>query len=308
MKQRLVFLTITIGVFAVSFLARNAFYEGDGDTGQGRPGQVRYHRIVSLAPSITEILFATGLGDSVVGVTRFCNFPPKAQSLPKVGGYFDPNYEAILRLDPDLVIMLAEHQKAREYFRRINRNVLVVSHQTTDGVLKSIMQIGHVCQAQEEAGKLVDGIEAVISEVQNQVDYTSPPSILITVGHNYGSGKLDQVYIAGRDGFYDSLVKLAGGINAYRGVIRFPVVSGEGILELDPDIIIDLVPELGKNGLTKENVIRDWQSLGDLQAVRNERVYVTGEAYAVIPGPRFVLILKELAQIISTSKRVSNAR
>src|SRR3954470_481013 len=99
-------------------------------------------RVVSLAPSITEVLFELGLGDRVVGVTRYCVFPPEARAKPQIGGYYDPNYEAISAARPDLAVVLPEHAEIRKELEHLGLKVLTVDHTSVQGILASIQLIG----------------------------------------------------------------------------------------------------------------------------------------------------------------------
>jgi len=118
----------------------------------GRPppkaGHAPCGRIVSLAPSITESLFALGVGDQVVGVTRYCNYPPEARAKEKVGGYQDLNYEAVLALKPDLVVLLPEHDKASQDLENLGLNLLSVDHRSIEGILDSFDVLTGACRLQ----------------------------------------------------------------------------------------------------------------------------------------------------------------
>ena len=267
----------------------------DGEAAAGE----HYRRIVSLAPSITETLFALALGDRVVGVTRYCDYPPEALSKEKVGGYYDPNYEAVVALEPDLVIMLPEHEVPKEYLTRLGLRVLAVSQESIPGILDSIRAIGKLCRAEREAREVVAGIEGRMAEIRNRTEGLPRPRVMLCVDRSMGSGAIQGVYIAGGNGFYDEMITMAGGVNAYDGQsLKFPVVSAEGMLRLNPQVIIDMVPHLEGKGWNEEDLLREWQSVARVDAVKNGRVYVFAQDYAVIPGPRFILILESMARAI----------
>ena len=122
---------------------------------------------------------------------------------------------------------------------------------------------------------------------------------MVSLGRNMGSGRMEDVYIVGRDGFYDEMIRMAGGVNVFDGgSIKFPTVSAEGIMRLNPEVIIDMVPDLADAGLSEEQVAMEWQSLAGVDAVKNGRVHVLAQDYVVIPGPRFILILEAMAHAI----------
>jgi len=255
-------------------------------------------RIVSLAPSITESLFALGLGERVVGVTDFCDYPPEALTKSKVGGYYDLNYEAILALRPDLVVCLPEHHEHLEDLDRLDLSHLTVDHRRVSMILGSLTALGETCNVLDRSQILIQEIRRRMATVQNRVIDGQRPRILVCVGRNMGSATIDDVYIAGRGGFYDEMITLAGGVNAYQDNLAFPMVTGEGLLRLQPEIIIDMVADLSEKGLTEAAVLEQWHSLADLQAVQDKRVFLFTEDFVVIPGPRFIQILEKMAAVI----------
>ena len=110
---------------------------------------------------------------------------------------------------------------------------------------------------------------------------------------------IEDVYVAGRDGHIDRIIELAGGRNALdEGSARFPVVSSEGILKIDPEVIVDLVPGLSGTELDRRTIRADWNQLAHVEAVRTGRVYVIDDDYAYVPGPRFILLVEKLARLI----------
>lgn len=269
---------------------------GDGESlgsSQPVPG-----RIVSLAPSITEILFLLGLADRVAGVTRYCVYPPEARKKPKVGGYYDPSYEAIVALKPDLVIVLPEHEEHRRNLERLGLATLAVDHRDIPGILASIATIGKACGRERAATATVDDLRKRTNAVREKTRGLDRKRVLVSVGRNMGSGRIEDVYITGRTGFYNNLIDLAGGVNAFDGDIAYPMVSEEGILRINPEVIIDMVPDLEEKGLTRDSVLKEWKALKGLDAVRNGRVHVFGQDYTVVPGPRFIRVLEDMARAI----------
>lgn len=305
MKNRKYILVLFIFVvFAVSFIASKVLYDTDSktvDSGSAdKPvsSEITYRRIVSLSPSITEVLFSLGLGDRVAGVTRYCDYPPEALSKTSVGGYYDPNYEVIASLNPDLIVMLPEHEAPKKYFRDLGFNMLVVNHRSINGILESILTVGNTCGAAGRAEEITGDIRARMKAIRDRTRQLPRRRVMISVGGDMGDDGLKSVYIAGQDGFFSDMIAYAGGVNAYDGNVAFPVVSGEGIMRLDPEIIVELSPDFEKKGLDEKTVLSRWDSFSRVDAVKNGRVYVFGKGYSVIPGPRFVLILEDLARVI----------
>lgn len=254
--------------------------------------------IVSLAPSITEILFELDLGHRIIGVTRYCDFPPAALAKTNIGGYYDPNYEYILKLQADLIIMLSEHKEPQKHLSELGLNTLVVDHKSIAGILDSITTIGNACGAEQKAKSIVYNIESRLEQIKKKTEDLPRPKVMIVVEKNTEADILRDVCISGRDGFYDEMIKLAGGLNVYEGNIAFPLVSREGIINLNPDIVIDIITDLGKNDQDTSRIPKIWKAISQINAVINERVYILKEDYLTIPGPRFILITEKMASII----------
>lgn len=257
-----------------------------------------YNRIISLAPNVTEILYALGLGDKIVGVTRYCKYPPQAMTKKKIGGYLDQNYEAIIAAKPDLVIVFDEQVEPVNQFQRLGIKTLTVRHMTIEDILESIMKIGTACGVRQKAEQLVGELKTKIKKIKERTKNLDKPKVLLCIERNIASGGFDAVYIAGNDGFYSRMIDLAGGVNAYKGRIKFPKVSYEGIIAMNPDVIIDITRDSKSRGLNKEELLRQWNALSDVEAVRKKRVYILDENYIAIPGPRFILTLERIAKAI----------
>ena len=127
------------------------------------------------------------------------------------------------------------------------------------------------------------------------------PRVLISIGRTLGSNSLKEVCVSGKNTFFDELITYAGGRNACEEIdIAYPILSAEGILHINPDVIIDLVPGPETKELDETEILEEWKSVSDVNAIKKNRVYVLNEDYAVIPGPRFILLLEDLAHILHT--------
>jgi len=295
-KSKLILAAVIVLVFAGSYAARTRLERpnaGDGAEAS-RPPQ----RIVSMAPSITETLFCLGLGPRVVGVTRYCGYPPDALQKPRIGGHFDPNFEAIVRLKPDLVITLAGSEQDLPALEKLGLRTLVVRHKSVEGILESLTTIGGACGVEQAARHVVADLQSRITRVQEKMAGLARPRVLFCVERTLKAGAIEDAYIAGADGHIDRMIDLAAGRNPYQGRIRFPVVSGEGILRMNPEVIIDMVPRVTGTSLGKAAVAADWSSLARVDAVARGRVYVLDEDYVSVPGPRVILVVEKLARLI----------
>ena len=181
--------------------------------------------------------------------------------------------------------------------QKFNDPYLVAFARTAEeitGVKVSNLEMG------EQAKVLVQDIRQRITSVQQRVVDGRRPSVLVCVGRNMRSATIDEVYVAGRAGFYEEIITLAGGMNAYqgKGELVYPVITGEGLLRLKPEIIIDMVADQSESGLTEAEVLQQWNSLPDLPAVKQGRVFLFTDDFVVVPGPRFIQILEKMAAVI----------
>lgn len=289
--RRLLLIATVLIAFGGSFLLKEKLV-GRPEASRGSPGGPA--RIVSLAPSITEMLFELGLGDRVVGVTRYCVYPPEARTKPQVGGYYDPNYEAVAAAKPDLVVTLTEHDEVRKDLAKLGLASLTVDHTTVPGILSAVLEIGRACGCSEKAALLHRRLESRLRDIGHRTAGRTRPRVLVSVGRMAGDASMGRITVCGRKGFFEELIRLAGGENAFEGEIAFPAVSAEGVLQCRPDVIIDLWSDLKEKGLDPESVRKQWNAIPGLQA----RICVLGESYAMIPGPRIVLLLEDLVRAI----------
>lgn len=258
-----------------------------------------YQRIITLSPSLTETVFALGLGDHVVAVTDYCDYPAQAQALPSVGSYTNTSLEAITRLQPDLVIMLNGQRQRQQQLEQLGIKTLVLDNSTIADIKETIQRIADLTGRQNEADKLLTSIQAQIDYVHNKVRGLVPVRTLVGIAHYVNSDQLDTVYIAGQHDFYNELLELAGGVNVYTDTtVKVPSVSAEGIIRMNPDAIIDVFPEQKDHQSDMNQVIKQWQSLRNVNAVKQQRIYIIEHDYASIPGPRIFKLLPEMAQLL----------
>jgi len=254
-------------------------------------------RIVSLAPSVTEVLFELGLGDKVVGVTRYCRYPPQAQSIAKVGGFYDMSLENLLGLKPTYVFGLRENAEIRESATRFGVHSQEVDHTTVAGIKKSIETIGNVCGVQERAQQKLAVLEHREQVVRTEMHDIPAYKTLVIVGRMHEGNSLSGVYVSGKDGFYSGVLDILGMKNVNSdATVAIPMLSPEGLLALSPEVIMEIVnaddPE------DPAGAISPWKRYATLPAVKNDRIFVFREDYASIPGPRYIMIAEEFARRI----------
>lgn len=243
-------------------------------------------RIVSMAPSLTETLVALGLSDRIVGVTRYC--PPVAGAV-SVGGYFDPSYEAIVALEPDLVVLMQSHDELHRRLVELGLDTLRVDQHDIAGIVASVEAIAGRCGVESRGRELAEGLRRSLDEVARSVAGLPRPRTLVVVGREPGGARMTPLWAAAADTFYDDVIRLAGGVNAIAdSSIRYPELSVEGLIAIDPDVILDVVADGGVRGIDVEAAAADWRELSEVRAVRDGRVHVLTDSFVVIPGPRIV--------------------
>ncbi len=258
------------------------FFQGNGQSAPAddTPPQ----RVVSLAPNITEIIFKIGAGDLLVGRTEFCLYPPAARKVPTVGGYLNVDYEKIVSLQPDLVLMLP-NPEMESRLHLLNIKTRSFPDETLDDILESIRRIGRLLGRTARAAEVVAGIQDTLLQVQHQSEHHPPMSTLLVVGRQPGS--LSGLYAAGRNTYLSELAALCGGENAFRDVpLRYFEVAKEDLLQRNPAMILEFRVMDTADSATVTSLVEDWNALPLLQAVQHHRIYIFTERYFLIPGPR----------------------
>lgn len=289
---------IIIGTFVASHITRNHIRQGNKIPTTTHQKD-RHQRIVALSPSIVEIIYELGIQDQLVGVSRYAYHPPEAKHKPDVGGYLDLNYEKLLTLHPDCVILLEEQSQVAEKLEGLGIDTIIVNHNHTRGIINSIRMIGYELGHGKKAQQVVNEIEFMLDKTTSSHRNTpSSPRVLICISRDTSSSHPDRVIIAGNAGYHRELVEMLGAKNAYQGPISFPSLSREKLINLNPDVIIDLVNSETWNKLGKERLLSPWRAFSMLSAVRNQRVVIIHGDEHLIPGPRFPKTLEQFAHAI----------
>jgi iron complex transport system substrate-binding protein len=257
-------------------------------------------RIVSTAPSITEMLYALGLGDRVVGVTTFCRYPPEAASKPKIGNYLRPNVEVIVALRPDLIIVEKSMIQQTLWLPRLKLNVLEVDDSTVEGIYGSIQKIGRVTGAAPRAEAICASVRNELEGVRRRAASLPPVRVLFVVGRT--PGRIEDLIAAGGSSYLNEILTIAGGRNVLGdAAMAYAKVSLEEVLARDPDVIIDMGEMAQTVGVTEEQkraVVRLWGRYPNLKAVRTKRVFAVASDIFVVPGPRVTDAARQLAGLL----------
>lgn len=260
-------------------------------------------RILALAPSVTEILFAIGAGPRVVGVDAFSDFPPEARRLPRLGGLVDPDLEGMLRLRPDLAVLLASQGELAASLRAAGVPTLSVPHERLEDVERGIRAIGARTGPARRAAALADSLRAVLGRARARTPAARRPRVLFVVARE--PGQVAGLTAAGEGTYLDELVELAGGRNVLAGSpVRYPQVSAESVLRLQPDVILEWSPV--RQGTPPHEVrdaevrlAEDWAALRGLRAAAAGRVRVLHDDLWLRPGPRVVEALERLKEALA---------
>ena len=283
----------------ISMLLPIALLTACGKPAEPLPMPKHVNRIVSMAPSLTECLFAIGAGDRVVGDTTFCTYPPEAAELPKIGGYTDANYEKLYTLKPDMVVLLDEHVAAVERLRALGIPCARLDTSTMPSILNTLQTLGNLLDEQEKSQAIVAEIQERMSEIRKRTAHAPQRRVLISIGRNMGTGTLSDIYVVGRNTLYHEMLETIGAENVYTGSLEYAHMSQEGIMRLAPDVVIDLIPDLGTSvQMTVEEVRAQWNALENIPAVKSGQVYVCDDDYVCVPGPRFILVFEDIARAV----------
>jgi iron complex transport system substrate-binding protein len=252
-------------------------------------------RIVSLSPSINEVIYGLGAMEKVVGVTLYSDFPPGVEKLPKVGGWVNPNLEAILELRPDLVIMIEDQNEIfGDKIRKLGLSTLSVDcNGSIKDITDSIGQIGRALGKEAEAMELAKDIDSDLEEIRAKTKNITPKRLLFVVGRN--SGTLEDIYVIGSTGFMNEMITIAGGENVMDSDRLAVKISKEAILKLNPEVIIEINHEkLDK----KDKVVAEWSELKQVSAVKNREIYPVSSTVLLHPSQRVVEGTRILARIL----------
>lgn len=257
-------------------------------------------RIISTAPGITEILFALGLGERVVGVTQYCRYPAEVTKLPKVGSWTTPHLETILALKPDLIVVQRTTVHDASRFDALKLRTLEVRLQDVADIYATIDALGKAAGVPDRAAALNGRIREGLADVQRRVGNRPRVPMLFVVGRTPGA--LEGMVAAGPNSYHDELITLAGGRNilADAGVPYVKVIQEE-LLARNPQVIVDMGEHADAAGIGPAQMQKEialWSRFKTIPAVRNRRVHIVANSIYVVPGPRVVDCARELARFL----------
>jgi len=252
---------------------------------------VNPRRVVALAPNITEIVYALGQAQRLVGATTYSDFPQAAAALPKVGSYVHLDLERIVALNPDLCIAIKDGNPITAVSRLESFGIPIyaVDPRNLNSVMDTITRIGNLLQAKNQAKLLVSSMQSRIQAVRKRVDRADHrPKVFFQIG-------IAPMVSIGTNTFIHELIELAGAHNLAAGSIAYPRFSMEQVLGMLPDIII--VTSMAREA-TFERIRKDWYQWQDIPAVKHERVFIQESNLFDRPSPRLVDALEILATLV----------
>ncbi len=247
------------------------------------------NRAISLAPNLTEIIFAVDGGDKLVGDTTYCNFPEAAKNIQKVGDTINPNLESIIALKPDVVFVSTASQ-IETFTKRLEEQkiaVFVTDPKDLDGVYHSIETVGDILGKKEKAAEVVASLKKRVLETDKKTERAGPYRIFVQFSE-------EPIYTAGKPSFITDLIERAGGFSVTSNIDEaFPRISKETALALEPDVIIISEGDANKH----PNKV-----FANSPAVRSKQVFLIDGDLLSRPGPRLVDALEQITDNLEKVK------
>lgn len=252
--------------------------------------------IISLAPHITEIIYALNAQDQLVAVTDFCRYPEEAASKEKIGGLLDPNIEKMVTLKPTHLFGLPSHEKLSQDLEKFGLIVTMISNENIPDVLYSINKIGEMIDRADQSTHLINRINYTLDSLRENKINKNIPAVLM-IGREKGT--LQNITVAGSNTYLDELWKIVGGENCYVDLpTRYGTINLESLLLRDPEVIIEFDMKR-KRGVYRSDMSSEWDVLDNIKAVKKGNIFVIGGNHTLIPGPRLVLLAKDFSKIIN---------
>jgi cobalamin transport system substrate-binding protein len=251
-------------------------------------------RIISLIPSVTEMLFAMGAGPRVIGVGSFDRYPPEALTRPKVGGLIDPDIERIISLKPDLVVVYATQTDLRTQMGRAHIPIYLYQHSGLSDITVTIRSLGKTVGSAPPSEELARRIERDLADIRRRVAGRPRPRTLLVFGRD--AETLRGIYASGGIGFLHDMLEVAGGTNVFADVKRQSIqATSEVILTRAPEVILEIGIDTASS---HERNLRAWDAIGSVPAVRMHRIYQIRGDEMMNPGPRVVQAVRRMAEAL----------
>lgn len=248
-------------------------------------------RVVALAPSITEIVFALGQEQRLVGISQFSDFPQEAQRLPQVGSFIRPDIEKIIALNPDICIAIKDGnpREVAVQLESLHIPVYAVDPLDLESIMTMVLQIGDLLNVGDRAQTIVTGMKLRIDRVREQVTRTKQrPGVFFQIS-------VSPIVSVGKGTFIDDLIQMAGGTNLCAGYSSYPRLSREQVVVLSPDVLI--VSTMHQD-VSIDQIKAEWAGWSQIPAVRDGRIAIVDSNIFNRPTPRQVDALQQLVRVI----------
>jgi len=253
-------------------------------------------RIVCATPGLTEVVFALGAGDRVVGVSDYATWPPEALAIPRIGGWMNPDRERLLVLQPDLILTQGLHEPLAQFATRYGVRLAQIPTDTLADVIGQFRVVGALIGATEQAGEIQAALEAELDAVRARVADLPPRRVVLFLERP--EGVLRNLTTVGPRTFLSELLTLAGGENVFADVLGdYPQISREALLMRAPEVIIELHSE-PVGSVRRQRIISDWQALPTIPAVQQGRIVFLAGDQIMIPGPRIIDTIRQMAELL----------
>lgn len=254
-------------------------------------------RIICAAPSVTEIVYALGLGDKVIGISEFTTFPKEAMQKESIGGLVNPNLERIAALHPDIIIMQGQIRKLTDYCEHKGIHAVTVFMRNLPAIFEDIRTIGKALGEAGKADALVLTLREQLNEVKKRTLSTNREDVFVCISRKRDS--LINILTTGKNTFLTELIDIAGGKNIFDDLeTDYPQISKESFIVRAPKVILDLQPTYNPTEEKHKEMVKDWQEMPLIPAVASGRVYLVTDDSILIPGPRLGEAAKRLFDYI----------
>ena len=257
-------------------------------------------RIACASPAATEIVYALGCGDRIVGVSDFCNFPAEVRDKPRIGGWMSPNRERLLSLRPDILISQGKNEKLHSFAQAHGIRFIAVKLDSLADFFEAVISIGKALGIPEKGAALSESLSAQLNAIRGRRPPGNPQRVALLLGRE--AGNMKGLTAVGSRTFLSELLQVAGGINIFADAHGlYPQVARESLLARQPRFIIELHP-----GMASEESVAaikaDWKKWPQLAAVTHGGVACVTNDFALIPGPRLVQTAEVFARILYPEK------
>ncbi|MGD2108560.1 MAG: helical backbone metal receptor [Phycisphaerae bacterium] len=286
-------LAPTVLALAIALLSPQSTVNGGADNEISETP----HRIITIAPNSAEIICALGACDLIVGVSKFCVYPPELQGRPKVGGLFDPDLEKIVMLRPTLVVLRGNSESVEQLCRQ--RAIALYQDQTERlGDIEScVWELGARLDRPDKAKQVVKRFRDELDAIRKRVANRPRPRVFVTIARQ--PDRLANLLTAGKGNFLDEMLDIASGDNVFGNVeMAYPQVSAESIIAHRPEVIIEFMPEVTMTPALEAALLDQWRKVGTVPAVAADRVYFVTDDNSLIPSLRYVEIIDKVSRLL----------